>query len=431
MKKEKADFQKTVSKEISFEGIGIHSGEKAEIKIKPAPAGSGIFFIRKDMEGDPEIPALIEYVSSSHRSTVLKRGSAEVMTVEHLLAAAYAMGIDNLCVELKGKEMPALDGSAKEYAQKIKEAGTRIQEAEKTFYTVSSPVSYAQGESVIIALPSDKLTVKTAVSYNEEFPKPQYAEHDINEESFINEIAPARTYCFEKEIEYIKKNGLGKGGSKDNTVVIGENEIKNTALRFNNELARHKILDFLGDICLLGKPLKAHITAVRSGHSSNKAFALKLKDNIVKNETQQQVIDAEEILKILPHRYPFLMVDRIVIGDSGKDVSGYKNVTVNEPFFKGHFPGRPVFPASLIVEFMAQSSAVLFLANKKNKNTLAYFMIIEKTRFFKEVRPPDVLRSEVKLLTMRSRRGKVRGAAYTQKGEKAAEAQFMFSLVEN
>ncbi len=413
-----------------IEGAGLHTGEKVSVNLQPAPENTGIIFIRTDIEGRPEIPASVEFVSSCRRGTTLSREGAEVMTVEHLMAALYGMEIDNLYVEVSAKELPACDGSSMVYVSRIMEAGIRQQNAERIYFTLDSPVVYTENDAAVIAISSDSLSVNAVFDYKEGLPGGQYASIAITEEGFLNELAGARTFCFEKEIEHIKSQGLGLGGNKENTLVISENSVKNASLRFDNECVRHKILDFLGDLSLLGGQLRARIFVIKTGHKSNINFTKKLRKHLMDKNNLQKKIDSEGILKILPHRYPFLMVDTITVGGDGKTATGYKNITSNEPFFKGHFPDMPVFPSSLIIEFMAQSSAVLFLSGKKNDDTLAYFMIIEDAEFFGKVVPPETLRAEVELVQMRGTRGKVRGTAYKENGEMVAQSQFMFAIVE-
>ncbi len=430
MSREKSNRQQTIKKEVLIEGAGIHTGVNVSVRLKPAPEDSGIIFLRTDIKGAPAIPASVDFVSACRRGTTLSNGAAEVMTVEHLMAALYGLEIDNLYIEISSKELPACDGSSAVYTEKIMQAGIKRQEAERLYCALDSPLVYTENDAAVIAIPSDRLSVNAVFDYEEGLPGGQYASVDISVESFLSEMAGARTFCFEKDIEHIKKQGLGLGGSEKNTLVIRGNSVKNTPLRFDNECVRHKILDFTGDLSLLGCPLKARIFIIKTGHQVNINFTKKLKKYFMDKKLPQKKIDSEGILKILPHRYPFLMVDTITVGADGKTATGYKNVTSNEPFFKGHFPDTPIFPSTLIIEFMAQSSAVLFLSGKKSEDTLAYFMIIEDASFFGKITPPEILRAEVELIQMRGTRGKVQGTAYKENGEITAQAQFMFALVE-
>ncbi|MGM0441170.1 MAG: UDP-3-O-acyl-N-acetylglucosamine deacetylase [Elusimicrobiota bacterium] len=422
--------QCTIAEEINLSGIGIHTGKEANVTLKPADVNCGVKFVRVDLKDSPPIPAQIEYVTGVMRGTTLENGKAKVQTVEHLLASLYGLGIDNLTVEIDKSEMPVGDGSAKIFVESIQKAGIKKQEASKKYFQPEEPVSISAGSADIIAFPSDNLTISSVIYYGDNVLGSQYKKLDITEENFINEIASARTYCFEEEIELIKEKGLGKGGNENNTIVIGNEEIKNTKLRFKDEFVRHKLLDFLGDLYLLGCNLKARVIAIRCGHNSNIQFTRKLKEKMDKSSRSTgKVLNVDQLKEILPHRYPFLLVDKIEVGDSMKTAIGYKNITIDEPVFKGHYPEEAVFPPALIIEFMAQSSAVMLLTKPEVKNKLAYFIIIDKVKFYGDVKPMDVLKSEVELIRARSKGGKVRGETFVG-DRKVAQAEFMFTLVE-
>ncbi len=426
-----SDWQTTIENEITLSGIGIHTGKEANVKFKPAEVDEGIVFVRVDLPGYPRVPANIDYVTEVVRGTTLQKGSATVQTVEHLLATAYGLGIDNLIVEIDTDELPVGDGSANDYTQMLLKAGLKELNKKRKYFTPSRVINYKMGKTELIVIPSDKLVISSTIHYENKVLNAQFLNIEINSDNYINKISPARTYCFESEIKDIKDWGLGKGGTFANTIVIGEQGITNTELRFKDEFVRHKILDLLGDLYLLGAPLKADVLAVRSGHASNIELTKKLKENYleVEGNDSKVVMDIDMLMKILPHRYPFLLVDRIEMDASHKIATGYKNITVNEPFFKGHFPDRPVFPSSLVIEFMAQSSAVMLLSRPELQDKLAYFIIIENAKFFDEVRPLDMLKSKVELVRARARGGKVRGTSYVG-DKKVAEAEFMFSLVD-
>jgi len=422
--------QQTIQREVSISGIGIHTGEEATVTFKPAEAGYGVRFVRVDLPDRPEIPADITYVTDVERGTTLQKDSAKVQTVEHLLATAISLGIDNLIVEIDKSELPVGDGSANEYTMALLKAGIKKQDQERKYYTPSKILRCRTGKSEFVVIPSDSFSVSVTIHYGFDFLHSQFYETKVTPEVYINDISPARTYCLENEINLIKEMGLGKGGNFDNTVVVTSKGIKNTSLRFKEEFARHKVLDLIGDLSLIGMPIKAHIIAIRCGHSSNIELARKLKKDMDKNGCGRgsKVMDIGRLMSILPHRYPFLLVDRIEV-DSEKFARGFKNVTVNEPFFKGHFPDNPILPPVLIIEFMAQSSAVMLLSKPDVYSKLAYFIIIEKAEFFGDVRPCDMLQSKVELVRARARGSKVRGEAYV--GErKVAEAEFMFSLID-
>lgn len=423
--------QNTIEKEVSLSGIGIHTGKRASVKFKPADVDTGIVFVRVDLPGSPSVPALIDHVTGVVRGTTLQKGPATVQTVEHLLATVYGLGIDNLIVEIDTDELPVGDGSSSDYTKVLLETGIKNQDKKRNYFTPSKIISYKNGNTEIVVMPADIFTVSSTIHYEDSILNSQFLSLKINTDTFVEQISSARTYCFEKEINDIKNWGLGKGGTFENTIVIGEEGITNTKLRFEDEFVRHKILDLLGDLYLLGMPLKANVLAVRSGHASNIELTKKLKENYleVQSKDTEVVLDTRMLLKILPHRYPFLLVDRIEMDKSHRIATGYKNVTINEPFFKGHYPDDPVFPPTLIMEFMAQSSAVMLLSRPELQDKLAYFIIIEHAVFFSEVRPLDVLKSKVELIRPRAKGGKVRGTSYVGE-KKVAEAQFMFSLVD-
>ncbi|MFC2061250.1 UDP-3-O-acyl-N-acetylglucosamine deacetylase [Elusimicrobiota bacterium] len=425
------EYQNTIEKEISLSGTGIHTGNKANVTFKPADTDEGIKFIRVDLPGAPGVPANIEYVTGVTRGTTVEKGSARVQTVEHFMAAACGLGIDNLIVEIDSDELPVGDGSANSYTQTLIKAGIKQQDKEKVFFKPTRILNYKKDKTEILVIPSDKFTISSTIHYDDQILASQFFKVEINPENYVNEISSARTYCFELEIDEIKSKGLGMGGTFENTIVVGKEGAKNTELRFQDEFVRHKILDLLGDIYLLGMNLKADVIAIRCGHAANIELARKLKENFLENESKgdEVVMDIDMLMKTLPHRYPFLLVDKITMGASRKIATGYKNVTINEPFFKGHYPDRPVFPPSLIIEFMAQSSAVMLLSRPELQDKLAYFIIIEKAEFFGEVRPMDVLRSKVELVRARAIGGKVKGTSYVG-DRKVAEAEFMFSLVD-
>lgn len=425
------DYQCTIENEVTISGIGIHTGKHAEVRFKPAGVDEGIIFVRVDLPDSPSIPANIDYVTGVTRGTTLEKGTAKVQTVEHLLAALYGLGIDNLIVEINAEELPVGDGSAYDYTKILIKARIKKQKKKKEYYKPEEVISFKRGKTELVVIPSDKFSISSTIHYDDQVLGSQFFNIDINPDSYRKAISCARTYCFENEIEDIKDWGLGKGGTFENTIVISKDGVKNTKLRFKDEFVRHKILDLLGDLYLLGRPLKADVLAIRSGHASNIELTKKLKENYLKGRSKRSevVMDIDMLMKILPHRYPFLLVDRIEMGASRNVAVGYKNITVNEPFFKGHYPDRPVFPPTLIIEFMAQSSAVMLLSRPELQDKLAYFMIIEKADFFGEVRPFDVLRSKVKLVRVRAKGGKVQGSSYVG-DKKVAEAEFMFALVD-
>jgi UDP-3-O-[3-hydroxymyristoyl] N-acetylglucosamine deacetylase/3-hydroxyacyl-[acyl-carrier-protein] dehydratase len=422
-------LQQTIGSEVEISGIGIHTGQNSVVRLKPAPENSGIKFIRVDLPGKPHVQADIAFVTGVKRGTTLENGEARVQTVEHLMATLFCLGIDNLDVEINSDELPVGDGSADNYTRKIMEAGIIRQKSEKKFFSPRKVITYSNADTELMIFPFDRLSISSVIHYKDGSLPSQYYEIDVDSESYISEIASSRTYTFENEIEHIKQWGLGKGGNLENTIVVGDNgEATNTELRYKDEFVRHKVLDLLGDISLIGINLRAKIVAIRSGHASNIELTRKLR--VHQEETATDLIlDIKDLLNILPHRYPFLMVDRIEMNKEKLIARGFKNVTADEPFFKGHYPGNPVFPQSLIIEFMGQSSAILLLSKPELNDKLAYFIIIESAEFFSEVHPMDTLSSRVELVRSRARGAKVKGEAFVG-DRKVAKAEFIVALVD-
>ncbi|TMQ62652.1 MAG: bifunctional UDP-3-O-[3-hydroxymyristoyl] N-acetylglucosamine deacetylase/3-hydroxyacyl-ACP dehydratase [Candidatus Eisenbacteria bacterium] len=442
--------QRTIAKPISFEGVGLHTGQPCRVEFRPAPADSGIRFVRLDLPGAPEIPVSPRYAcadTEEMRRTILKSGDAEVHTVEHILAAAAGLEIDNLVIALTSKE-PAepRDGSAAPYVRMFQEAGLVDQHVPRRYFRVSEPVRYEENGVVLVGLPHDGLRITFTIEYDDAYLGTQHATYDIDRDVFIREIAPARTFVLQRDVDALRARGMILGGTLQNAVVVQPTGILNQEpLRFDNEFVRHKILDFIGDLYLLGRPALGHFVSIKSGHATNVRFVQRLaaterpekagragKGNGARGASgarKSLQLDINAIMKIMPHRYPFLLIDRILSLEENR-VVGIKNVTINEPFFVGHFPGHPIMPAVLIIEAMAQCGGVLLLnSSYQPKEKLVYFIGIDRAKFRKPVRPGDQLRFELKLLRLKSRICKMEGKAYVD-GDLVAEAELLSSIVD-
>ncbi len=432
--------QRTLGSKCSYKGIGIHTGRQATVSFGPAPVDSGIVFVRVDLPGSPSIPASITHVKQVAsggdypRRTTLALNDVEINTVEHVLAALVGLGIDNAVVEVDSDE-PAepTDGSCKPFVDILTEAGVVEQDAPVQHLEIVEPVTFDEGEVHLSASPHDGFRVSFTIDYENPTIGAQFASFELTEKTFLEEIAPARTFALKRDVEGLKKKGLIKGGSLENAILVGEDGIVNKGdLRFPDEFVRHKILDLLGDLALLGKPIRGHVYASKSGHASNVKFVERLRDSIREGKVkfgETTSWDISAIEQILPHRYPFLLVDRILELDDRR-VVGIKNFTMNEWFFVGHFPGHPIVPAVLIIEAMAQVGGFLLLSRvDEREKKLVYFMGIDDARFRKPVRPGDSVRFELELLKLRRGTCKMRGSAYVR-GELVADGELWSQVVE-
>ncbi len=460
--------QHTLKQPVALMGVGLHTGEKVTIELCPAPANHGYKFQRVDLEDAPIINADVDLVVSTERGTTLESKGVRVYTTEHVLAALVGCGVDNALIKISGQEIPILDGSALPYVKAIDSVGTEVQDAERIYFELDENIPWEDTEKQIefLAIPDKVYRLTVMVDYNSPVLGTQHASmYNLGE--FKQEIAPCRTFVFLRELEYLAGNNLIKGGDLDNAIVlvdrldVSQEELNRLAkllgkenleisiegigvlnslkLQYENEPARHKLLDIVGDLALIGRPIKAHILAARPGHSGNVRFAKVLKDQIKKQQgkgkyfdlTKEPLYTIQDIERMLPHRYPFLLVDK-VMELSENSIIGVKNVTMNEPMFTGHFPGNPVFPGVLQIEAMAQVGGIFALSGVEDAHLYStYFMKIDKVKFKSKVVPGDTLVFELNLLSP-IRRGLVEmgGTAYVN-GKPVMEAEMLAQIIKD
>lgn len=439
--------QRTILREVSINGTALHSAAFVTLTLKPAPVNTGIVFKRKDIFGKPEIKPHITQISSDLvRNTGVTSGHTKLHTIEHVLSALNGMDIDNCIVEMDAAEPPILDGSAKFFVNLIQQAEPVEQDAERQVFSLREPVSVSEGNRSLIALPYDGLKI-TCTSADDRGIHTQHLSIEIDPETYQAAIAPARTFTVYEDIEELLKMGKIQGGSLDSAIVIkGDKIISKEPLRYHDEFVRHKILDIIGDIALLGVKLNAHIVAVRPGHALN----AKLTDKIYKqfeasknspkkaaSPAKQNVklftettLDTRRILELLPHRYPFVLIDRVVETRGDAELTAIKNVTINEPFFMGHFPGNPVMPGVLQLEAMAQAAGIMMLRHVSSEDKLAYFMSADKVKFRKAIKPGDQVQIDVKITKSRGQKFVCAEGTCKVDGKVASSAELMFAIID-
>ncbi|MCH8241357.1 MAG: UDP-3-O-[3-hydroxymyristoyl] N-acetylglucosamine deacetylase [Planctomycetes bacterium] len=432
--------QHTISREVEIDGRGLFTGEPVAMRMRPGEPHSGIWFIRTDQSPPIRIAAHVDNVSKRARRTALRNGTVAIETVEHCLSAFAGLGIENLQVELNAHEVPGMDGSCLPFVQQLREAGICEQDAACEPYVISDVVRVADGDSELVALPlldpsADFLEVTYDLDYGPGTPiERQSYRAVITPDSFEANIAPARTFVLEREAEELREAGLGEHLTYQDLLVIGDDGPIENSYRFPDECVRHKILDLVGDLYLLGRPLVGRIFARRSGHSLNHELVRAL----LKRDAQQKraailqgkpALDIHRIQRILPHRYPFLMIDRILEVEGSQRILGLKNVTVNEAFFQGHYPGDPIMPGVLIIEALAQIGGVLLSQELEHKGKVAVLLSLDKVKFRRPVRPGDQLMLEARTIRLRSSTGHLKGWARVA-GELAAEAEIKFILTD-
>jgi UDP-3-O-[3-hydroxymyristoyl] N-acetylglucosamine deacetylase / 3-hydroxyacyl-[acyl-carrier-protein] dehydratase len=433
-----ASLQRTIEKPVTLAGVGLHTGEAGEIRFLPAEVGSGVRFVRTDLAGRPVVhvrPENARFDPQAGRRTILDENGVQIHTMEHVLAAVAGLGIDNVVIETSTLEVPEpADGSAAPIARALCDAGIRELDRPRRYIKVTKPVHWRHGDIEISALPFQGFRISFTIDYDHPLIGRQCMTFDVEPEAFLEQVAPARTFVLERDVEGLRQAGWIKGGRLENAVVVGKDRILNPPLRFPDEFVRHKVLDLLGDLSLLGSPVIGHISARRSGHQSHVAFVKHLKEALPlpgrRPGSSPDEWDITAIMDILPHRYPFLLVDRIVHIEEGKSIEGFKNVTINEPFFQGHFPGHPIMPAVLILEAMAQVGGMLLLNSVEDpKDKLMYFMGIDKAKFRRPVTPGDRVHFKLTLLKLRKGTSKMRGEAFVD-DQLVAEAELMAAIVD-
>jgi UDP-3-O-[3-hydroxymyristoyl] N-acetylglucosamine deacetylase / 3-hydroxyacyl-[acyl-carrier-protein] dehydratase len=425
----------TVAKPIYVEGSGLHLGEACRLTFQPAPPGQGIVFVRTDIPGAESIPAVVDHVSASERQTQLGTDPNAVHTVEHVLAAVSAHGIDDLTIAMDGPEPPILDGSAKPFFDALGAAGLATLDGHPDYLSLREPVRIIDGESVYEAYPSPGLELDVTIEFEHPLIGRQSSRFGITPELFATELASARTFGFVHEVEWLRERGLIKGASLENAVVLGESELLSGPLRWWDEFVRHKMLDCVGDLALAGAHVRARIVAHKPSHRGTVTLVKELvrmgirtngngaaSIGAKRDQRRSFVYGIEDIMKVLPHRYPFLLVDRILEIEANKRIVGLKNVTINEPFFEGHFPGHPVMPGVLIIEAMAQVGGMLLMGSVEDaESKVVYFMSLDNVKFRKPVKPGDQIRFELDVIQIRGKVCKMHGVGKVD-GELVVEA---------
>jgi UDP-3-O-[3-hydroxymyristoyl] N-acetylglucosamine deacetylase/3-hydroxyacyl-[acyl-carrier-protein] dehydratase len=422
--------QRTIARSISLQGCGVHSGAPARLTFVPADEGAGIRFRRTDLEGQPVIPADIDHVVDTDLGTTLAVGEARVHTVEHVMASVAALGISNLMIDLDGPEAPIRDGSFQDYVTALDDAGLLEQNREVPVLRVSEPLSIAgQGGQSYVAVPGQGLRISATIDFDHEAVGRQFGSFDVDR-GFRTELASARTFGFLEDADALRARGLALGSSLENSVVLDARGVLNEeGLRFPDELLRHKVGDMVGDLALLGGRLDTQIVAERPSHTGNVALARAIRAH-ARSTGRKPVVDAAKIMQYLPHRFPMLLVDRITEYERGKRIAGIKNVTINEPFFQGHYPGHPIMPGVLILEAMAQVGGLLLMEEVEDpEDKVVYFMTMDKVKWRRPVTPGDTLVFDLEILQYRRATCRMKGVGFVD-GQIVAEAEFMARIVD-
>jgi len=425
-----SERQRTLAGSIELKGIGVHSGAESTVRLLPAEAGQGIVFRRVDLDGQPEIPATLDHVIDTRLGTTLGIDGTEVLTVEHLLAGLASQYIDNAVIEMDGPEPPIRDGSFRDFVDAVTEAGFVELDADAAVVEIADVLHVELGAGVsYVCTPHAGYRVSGTIDFDHPAIGRQYASFDFGEGVFPQQVAPARTFGFREDAEALRETGRAQGASLDNTIVLDETGVLNEdGLRFPDEFVRHKIGDIVGDLALLGARVKGHIVAERPSHEGNIALARALAEHARKGRAP--IVDAARIMEYLPHRYPMLLVDRIIDFEVGKRIVGIKNVTINEPFFQGHYPGHPIMPGVLIIEAMAQAGGLLLMdAVEDPEEKVVYFMSLDNVKWRRPVLPGDQLVFEIELLKFRRGVCRMHGVGKVD-GNVVAEAELMARVMD-
>ena len=434
------EFQQTVGKITGFTGIALHTGEKVTLTLHPAPVNHGIKFKRKDLQDEPTIDATIENLKTVERATTIGEGSVRVHTVEHVLAALWAMGVDNAIVEMNANEPPIGDGSAQIYVDLIRKAGVVPQEEPRKYFEVRDTMHVeSKTGALLVLLPNNEFRIScTQAGPNNKFT--QFLSVEITPATFEREISPARTFVYYEDVEALMDKNLIKGGSLENAIVVrGEAVLSKEPLRFADEFVRHKILDIVGDLALVGRRIRGHVVAVKPGHASNAELARVLAREQTRRSAMSTPraipigdsgLDTAEVMNILPHRYPFLMVDRVIGFEGENKITAIKSITINEPFFQGHFPGHPVMPGVMQVEAMAQAASILLFKLTKTSSRVGYFMSADEVKFRKPVFPGDTIFIHAELTRARGNRMAKTKCYCVVNDAIVSEAELMFTFLD-
>ncbi len=431
------DSQRTLAKPASLTGASLHNGAHVTLTIHPAPAGHGYKFRRTDLPDEPVVDAHADHVKTVERATTLVQGNAKIQTVEHVLSALAGLGVDNALIEMDANEPPIGDGSAAAFVALIRETGIVEQDASRSPFEIDQPIHLeTKSGSILTVFPHNGFKIScTQANHDGRFT--QYLSLEITPEVYAEQIAPARTFVHYEDVKDLMEKGLIKGGSLENALVIrGDSVLSKEPLRFPDEFVRHKILDIVGDLALSGRPLRGHVVAVRPGHGPNtelaRMIAKRHRDLLATAPrpvtSASPVMDINEVMSVLPHRYPFLMVDRVVEFDGETKAVGVKSVTINEPFFQGHFPGHPVMPGVLQLEAMAQVASIVMMRRTENAGKIGYFMSADEVKFRKPVLPGDTLFIHVEMLVAKKNLGKA-ACKCVVNGETVSEGVLLFGIV--